>query len=60
VKTTLIVEAEGGPLGITVAGANVPDEQLLAETIEAIDSRVRCGPIVCDMYDSWVDESSRE
>ena len=36
VKTSLIVEADGGPLGITVAGANVPDAQLLAATIDAI------------------------
>jgi putative transposase len=36
VKKSLIVEGDGGPLGITVAGANVPDAQLLAETIEAI------------------------
>jgi putative transposase len=36
VKKSLIVEADGGPLGITVAGANVPDAQLLAATIGAI------------------------
>jgi putative transposase len=36
VKRSLIVEADGGPLGITVAGANVPDAQLLEATIEAI------------------------
>jgi len=36
VKKSLIVEADGGPLGITIAGANVPDAQLLAETIAAI------------------------
>lgn len=35
-KKSLIVEADGGPLGITVAGANVPDAQLLEATIEAI------------------------
>lgn len=35
-KKSLIVEAEGGPLGIVVAGANVPDAQLLAATIAAI------------------------
>ena len=34
-KTSLIVEADGGPLGIVVAGANVPDAQLLAATIAA-------------------------
>jgi putative transposase len=36
VKRSLIVEADGGPLGIAIAGANVPDAQLLAETIDAI------------------------
>ena len=35
-KRSLIVEADGGPLGITVAGANVPDAHLLDATIEAI------------------------
>ena len=35
-KKSLIVEADGGPLGITVAGANVPDAQLLDATITAI------------------------
>jgi putative transposase len=36
VKKSLIVEADGGPLGVTVGGANVPDAQLLADTIEAM------------------------
>jgi len=36
VKRSLLVEADGGPLGITVAGANVPDAQLLAATIDAV------------------------
>jgi putative transposase len=36
VKRSLLVEADGGPLGVAVAGANVPDAQLLAATIEAI------------------------
>ena len=36
VKRSLLVEANGGPLGVAVAGANVPDAQLLATTIEAI------------------------
>jgi putative transposase len=36
VKRSRIVEADGGPLGITVVGANVPDAQVLAATIEAI------------------------
>ncbi|CAA9443823.1 MAG: hypothetical protein AVDCRST_MAG78-2684 [uncultured Rubrobacteraceae bacterium] len=34
VKRSLLVEAGGGPLGVIVAGANVPDAQLLAATIE--------------------------
>lgn len=36
VKRSLLVEADGGPLGAVVAGANIPDAQLLAATIEAI------------------------
>ena len=32
----MIVEAEGGPLGIVVAGANVHDTKLLEKTIDAI------------------------
>jgi putative transposase len=36
VKKSLLVEADGGPLSIVIAGANVPDAQLLAATIEAI------------------------
>jgi putative transposase len=36
VKQSLLVEADGGPLAITVAGANVPDAQLLEATIDAI------------------------
>jgi putative transposase len=36
VKKSLLVEADGGPLAITIAGANVPDAKLLARTIEAI------------------------
>ncbi len=35
-KRSVIVDAEGGPLGIVVAGANVHDTKLLSETIEAI------------------------
>ena len=35
-KKSLIVEADGGPLGITIAGANVPDAQVLDATIRAI------------------------
>jgi putative transposase len=36
VKRSLLVEADGGPLGIVVDGANVPDARLLKQTIEAI------------------------
>jgi putative transposase len=36
VKRSLLVEADGGPLAILVAPANVPDAKLLAATIEAI------------------------
>ncbi len=36
VKKSLLVEADGGPLAITIAGANVPDAKLLAQTIETI------------------------
>ena len=36
VKKSLLVEADGGPLAIVIAGANVPDAQLLDATIEAI------------------------
>ena len=35
-KQSLLVEADGGPLAIVIAGANIPDAQLLAATIEAI------------------------
>lgn len=36
VKRSLLVEADGGPLAVTIAGANVPDAHLLARTIDAI------------------------
>jgi len=36
VKRSLVVEATGGPLGATIAGANVHDTKLLAATLEAI------------------------
>ena len=36
VKQSILVEADGGPLAITTAGANVPDTQLLDATIGAI------------------------
>ena len=32
----MIVEADGGPLGVALAGANVHDTKLLEQTIEAI------------------------
>ena len=35
-KRRVVVEADGGPLGITIAGANRHDTNLLAETLEAI------------------------
>ena len=35
-KESLLVEGAGGPLGAVIAGANVPDFQLLGETIEAV------------------------
>jgi hypothetical protein len=36
VKRSLLVEADGGPLAIVIAGANVHDTKLLAATLEAI------------------------
>jgi putative transposase len=36
VKQSLLVEADGGPLAITIAGANISDAQLLTATIDAI------------------------
>ena len=36
VKRSLLVEADGGPLSVVVAGANVPDFKLLEATLEAI------------------------
>ena len=30
------MEADGGPLGVVVAGANVPDTKLLQQTLDAI------------------------
>jgi putative transposase len=35
-KKSLLVEADGGPLGVVIAGANVPDFQLLEATIRAM------------------------
>jgi putative transposase len=36
VKLSLLVEADGGPLSVVIAGANVPDFKLLEATLEAI------------------------
>ena len=36
VKRSLLVEADGGPLSVVIAGANVPDFKLLEATLEAI------------------------
>jgi putative transposase len=36
VKQSILVEADGGPLAITIAGANIPDAQLLDATIRAV------------------------
>ena len=35
-KQSVLVEGDGGPLGAVIAAANVNDQQLLRETIEAI------------------------
>ena len=36
VKKSLLVEGAGGPLGVVIAGANVPDAQLLRATIASV------------------------
>jgi putative transposase len=36
VKRSILVEAAGGPLAVVIAGANVHDTKLLAQTLEAI------------------------
>ena len=36
VKRSLLVEQDDGPLAVVIAGANVPDAQLLAATIDAV------------------------
>jgi putative transposase len=36
IKQSVLVEGSGGPLGVVIAGANVPDFKLLDETIEAV------------------------
>jgi putative transposase len=35
-KKSVLVEREGGPLGVTMAGANVHDTKPLADTIDAV------------------------
>ncbi len=35
-KKSLLVEGDGGPLAVAIAGANVPDATLLDETIRAV------------------------
>ena len=35
-KRSLLVEADGGPLAVVVAGANVHDTKLLAATLDAV------------------------
>jgi putative transposase len=35
-KKSLLVEGDGGPLGVVIAGANVNDQKLLRATLEAI------------------------
>lgn len=39
-KRGLLVEADGGPLAVVIAGVNVADIKLLAGTLEAIGLRV--------------------
>jgi putative transposase len=36
VKSSLLVEADSGPLSVVIAGANVPDFKLLEATLDAI------------------------
>ena len=36
VKRSLLVKADGGPLSVVVAGANVRDDELLAATLDAV------------------------
>lgn len=38
VKRSLLVEADGGPLAVVIAEANVHDTKLLEATLEAIES----------------------
>jgi len=36
VKRSILVETDGGPLSVVIAGANVPDFKLLEDTLDAI------------------------
>ncbi len=36
VKRSILVEADGGPLSVVIAGANVRDDKLLAATLDAV------------------------
>ena len=36
VKRSILVEADGGPLSVVIAGANVPDFKLLEATLDAV------------------------
>lgn len=35
-KRSLLVEADGGPLAVVIAGANVREDKLLAATLDAV------------------------
>ena len=35
-KRSILVEADGGPLSVVIAGANVRDDELLAATLDAV------------------------
>jgi len=47
VKKSLLVEAQGGPLALVVAPANVNDAQLLEATLEAIVVARPCAAHLC-------------
>lgn len=36
VKRSLLVEADGGPLSVIIAGTNVRDDKVLAATLDAV------------------------
>jgi putative transposase len=60
VKRSLLVEADGGPLAVVVAGANVRDDKLLAATLDAISwssarSRAKKPPSTCVPRDKGYD-----